>query len=330
MISLGGVPVLVTGAGGFIGSHLVEELVGVGARVRALVHYNARNDWGNLELLSPEILGEVEVVLGDIQDPFGTQAVVEGREVVFHLAALIGIPYSYVAPAAYIATNVGGTLNVLEASRRAGVRRIVHTSTSETYGSAQYVPIDENHPLQAQSPYSASKIAADKLAESYWRSFGTPVTVLRPFNAFGPRQSLRAVIPTIIAQALTSDVVHLGSLAPVRDFTFVRDTARAFVALAGADDTDGKTFNAGSGKPISIGDLATTVLELVGSAARVEQHPERVRPPDSEVSELLADSRAFAEATGWTPETLFRDGLAETIAFVRQRLPTLKPAIYSI
>jgi NAD dependent epimerase/dehydratase len=322
--------VLVTGAGGFIGSHLVEELVRIGARVRAFVHYNARGEWGNLELADPKRLREVEVVMGDIQDPFSVHAALADREVVFHLAALIGIPYSYVAPASYVATNVNGTLNVLEAGRRSDVRRIVHTSTSETYGTAQYTPIDEQHPLEGQSPYSASKIAADKLAQSYWRSFATPVATLRPFNTFGPRQSLRAVIPTIIAQALAGDTVRLGSLAPVRDFTFVRDTARAFVALADAENVAGGTFNAGSGTAISIGELVTTVLDLLGSDARVESAEERVRPDNSEVFELLADASSLQETTGWAPQITFRDGLEETIAFVRAQLATLKPHIYAV
>jgi NAD dependent epimerase/dehydratase len=330
MSALEATPVLVTGAGGFIGSHLVEELVREGARVRAFVHYNARGDWGNLELADPEKLKEVEVVMGDVQDAFSVHAAVADREVVFHLAALIGIPYSYMAPASYVATNVTGTLNVLEAGRRSDVRRIVHTSTSETYGTAQYTPIDERHPLQGQSPYSASKIAADKLAESYWRSFATPVATLRPFNAFGPRQSLRAVIPTIIAQALSCDTVRLGSLVPLRDFTFVRDTARAFVAVGDAENVDGGTFNAGSGSAITIGELVTTVLDLLGSDARVELSDERVRPENSEVFELLADVSALREMTGWAPQTTFREGLGETIAFVRGRLATLRPHIYAV
>lgn len=322
--------VLVTGAGGFIGSHLVEALVEHGARVRAFVHYNSRADWGNLELTDPALLSEVEVVMGDIQDPFAVDAAVKDCEIIFHLAALIGIPYSYVAPASYVATNVSGTLNVLEAARRRDVRRVVHTSTSETYGTARYTPIDERHPLQAQSPYSASKIAADKLAESYWRSFETPVTTLRPFNTFGPRQSLRAVIPTIIAQAIAGDVVRLGSLDPVRDFTFVRDMAQAFIAVAAADSTLGETFNAGSGAAVAIGELATTILELLERDVTVESDRDRVRPEKSEVFELLADAAALTRATGWRPTADFRTGLRETIVFVREQLPVLRPHLYTV
>lgn len=330
MSGLDGSRVLITGAAGFIGSHLVEELVERGAEVRAFAHYNARNDWGNLELIDPAKLAEVEVMMGDIQDPFSVSGAVEGRDVVFHLAALIGIPYSYVAPASYVATNVTGLLNVLEAARRSDVRRVVHTSTSETYGTAQYTPIDEGHPLQGQSPYSASKIAADKLAESYWRSFETPVVTLRPFNTFGPRQSLRAVIPTIIAQALVDETIRLGSLNPVRDFTFVRDTARAFIAVAEADAAVGRTFNAGNGKAISIGDLVEMILDQLGLRRAVETAEERVRPDASEVFELLADTRALREVTGWAPQTSLGDGLAETAAFVRERLATFKPHIYTV
>jgi NAD dependent epimerase/dehydratase len=322
--------VLVTGAGGFIGSHLTEELVRAGAEVRAFIHYNSRNDWANLELLDADVRDAIEVVSGEVQDPFSVAAAVESRDVVFHLAALIGIPYSYVAPASYVATNVSGTLNVLEAVRRGGVQRMVHTSTSETYGTAQYTPIDEAHPLVGQSPYSASKIGADKLAESYWRSFETPVATLRPFNTFGPRQSLRAVIPTIVSQALSGETVRLGSLTPVRDFTYVKDTARAFMAVAASEAALGQTLNAGNGKGITVGDLATLILEIMGSEARVAADDERVRPEASEVFELLADATKLREATGWAPQTSLRDGLEQTVAFVRERLAHLKPHLYTV
>lgn len=321
---------LVTGAGGFIGSHLVELLVGLGADVRAFVHYNARNDWGNLELLAPEVRGEVEVVMGDIGDPFGVSRAVAGCEQVFHLAALIGIPYSYVAPQTYVETNVVGTLNVLEAVRANAGTRLVHTSTSETYGTARYTPIDEEHPLQGQSPYSASKIGADKMVESYVRSFELPAATLRPFNTYGPRQSLRAVIPTITAQALAGDVVRLGSLSPVRDFTFVTDTARAFVAVAESEEAIGGTFNAGNGKGITIGDLAHLILEILGSNARIEADEARVRPEASEVFTLLADTNAIAGATGWKPRVSLREGLLQTVECVRDRLARLKPDLYTV
>jgi NAD dependent epimerase/dehydratase len=322
--------VLVTGAGGFIGSHLTELLVERGAEVRALVHYNARNDWGNLEHVPREVSDAVEVVLGDITDPFGVRRAVEGREVVFHLAALIGIPYSYVAPQTYVETNVTGTLNVLEAVRSTGAARMVHTSTSETYGTARYTPIDELHPLQGQSPYSASKIGADKMAESYFRSFETPVATLRPFNTFGPRQSLRAVIPTVISQALSGSEVRLGSLTPVRDFTYVRDTARAFVAVAESDAAIGQTLNAGNGKGITVGEVASMILELIGSDARIEADDQRVRPEASEVFELLADASKLRELTGWAPEVTLREGLTRTIEWIQGNLASVKPHLYTV
>jgi NAD dependent epimerase/dehydratase len=328
-MSLTGKRALVTGAGGFIGSHLVEELVRTGANVRALVHYNARSDWGNLELVDREVLDAVEVMSGDVADPFGVDSLVAGCDVVFHLAALIGIPYSYTAPKAYVDTNISGTLNVLEAARRRDVERLIHTSTSETYGTALYTPIDERHPLQGQSPYSASKIGADKLVESYWRSFETPVATLRPFNTFGPRQSLRAVIPTIIAQAVSGDTVRLGSVHPVRDFTFVTDTAAAFIATAATPQAVGQTMNAGNGQGITIGELAQLILELLGSDATIVADEERVRPENSEVIELICDSTLLRKVTGWSPQVSLRDGLLLTIDDLRRRLGTLKPHLYT-
>jgi nucleoside-diphosphate-sugar epimerase len=268
--------------------------------------------------------------MGDIGDPFGVARAVAGRDQVFHLAALIGIPYSYVAPQAYVETNVTGTLNVLEAVRANSGTRLVHTSTSETYGTARYTPIDEEHPLQGQSPYSASKIGADKMVESYVRSFELPATTLRPFNTYGPRQSLRAVIPTITAQALAGDVVRLGSLSPVRDFTFVTDTAKAFVAVAESEAALGGTFNAGNGKGIAVGELARLILEILGSNARIETDETRVRPEASEVFTLLADTRAISQATGWQAEVGLRDGLAQTVEYIRDHLPRLKPALYTV
>jgi NAD dependent epimerase/dehydratase len=311
--------VLVTGAGGFIGSHLVEALVQEGARVRAFVHYNSRNDWGNLHELPSDVLEQVEVQAGEIQDSFSVERAVTGCEVVFHLAALIGIPYSYLAPKSYVDTNILGTLNVLEAARKTGTQRIVHTSTSETYGTAQYTPIDERHPLQGQSPYSASKIGADKIAESYHRSMDLPVTTLRPFNTFGPRQSLRAVIPTIIAQALGGGPVRLGALDPVRDFLFVTDTARAFMAAATAEQAIGETLNAGTGEALTIGQLVADIQRLLGTEAEVIQEAERVRPERSEVYELVCDSSRLRELTGWAPTVSREQGLTRTIEWMQAR-----------
>lgn len=330
MRTLTGVRVLVTGAGGFIGSHLVERLVADGAEVRAFVHYNSRGDWGHLESAADEVRDAIEVVAGEIQDSFSVARAVAGCDLVFHLAALIGIPYSYEAPKSYVDTNVLGTLNVLEAARTGGVQRVVCTSTSETYGTALYTPIDENHPLQAQSPYSASKIAADKLAESYARSFGTPITTVRPFNTFGPRQSLRAIIPTIMAQALTGQEVRIGSVTPVRDFTFVEDTARAFAAVARAPETVGATLNVGSGQGIAIGALAELILEVVGSDAPLAVDTERVRPESSEVFELLCDAAHLHSLTGWRPSVSLRDGLEQTLGWMRAQPPHPRTSLYAI
>lgn len=330
MSGLSGRPVLVTGAGGFIGSHLVEALVTDGAKVRAFVHYNARNDWGNLERLPANVLDAVEIVAGDVQDPFSVTNAVEGCAIVFHLAALIGIPYSYVAPKSYVDTNVLGTMYVLEAALKGGVERVVVTSTSETYGTAQYTPIDEQHPLQGQSPYSATKIGADKLAESYVRSMGLAVTTLRPFNTFGPRQSLRAVIPTIIAQALAGRKVRLGSLDPVRDFTFVTDTARAFMAAATAPEAVGETLNAGNGQGISIGELARLTLEIAGTDVEIVADEQRVRPEKSEVLELVCDSSRLRELTGWVPKVALREGLERTIVWLRDAHPGAKAHLYTV
>lgn len=323
--------VLVTGAGGFIGSHLVEGLVAQGARVRATIRYNGRSDWGNLEQLAPDVLAEVEVVPSDVTDPFAVRRLVEGCGTVFHLAALIGIPYSYVAPQSYVQTNVVGTLNVLEAARAEGTERVVHTSTSETYGTALYTPIDERHPLQGQSPYSASKIGADKMAESYHRSFELPVVTLRPFNTYGPRQSLRAVIPTIIAQALAGTEVRLGSLSPVRDLTFVEDTVQAFLAAGSAPGAEGRVLNAGSGRGITIGELAELALDVVGSAAGVVAgDEERVRPAASEVGELICDATALRELGGWEPRVALREGLERTAQWLRDNLGSTKPGLYNV
>jgi len=323
--------IVVTGAGGFIGSHLCELLVSRGARVRALVRYTSRNDRGHLDDLAPDVREAIEVKALDLIDPFAVRDALEGGSVVFHLAALIGIPYSYVAPASYLEVNARGTMNVLEAARAAGVERVVHTSTSEVYGTARTTPIDETHPLQGQSPYSASKIAADHLAESYHRSFGLPVTILRPFNAYGPRQSARAVIPSIVAQAIGGAAeIRLGRLEPSRDFTFVTDTARAFVAVAESERAVGQVWNAGSERGVTVGELAKTILALTGSSARIVQETERVRPEASEVFELLADSRRLRELTGWRAEVPLEAGLERTIEWARSHPERFRAAEYTI
>jgi NAD dependent epimerase/dehydratase len=330
-VNVSGERTLVTGAGGFIGSHLVELLVRRGARVRAMVHYNSRNEWGHLEALAPDVRAAIEVRSTDITDPFAVSQAVEGCSIVFHLAALIGIPYSYVAPASYVETNIRGTLNLLEAARRHGTARIVHTSTSEVYGTARYTPIDEDHPLQAQSPYSASKMSADHLAESYHRAFGVPVVTLRPFNTFGPRQSARAVIPTIVAQlARGARTLRLGNLTPVRDFTYVTDTARAFVAVAESDGAIGTVCNAGNGRGISVGDLVAKILRLMQVEAEVVSESDRLRPEKSEVFELIAGTKRIHELTGWAPEVALDDGLTRVIEYVRAHTASYKTDAYVV
>jgi NAD dependent epimerase/dehydratase len=310
--------VLVTGAAGFIGSFLVELLVREGFQVRAFVHYNSSGRWPNLEKVPSDVRQQVEVVAGDIADAGSITAAVKGCSHVFHLAALIGIPYSYVAPASYVQTNVVGTLNVLDACRALGVERLVHTSTSETYGSAQYVPIDEKHPMVGQSPYSATKIGADKLAESYWLSFQTPVTTVRPFNTYGPRQSQRAIIPTIIAQALAGGKLRLGNLDPVRDLTFVTDTAHGFLAAARSAQALGETINLGVGSGPSVRDLVEKIGKFLGRTLEVETDTTRVRPQGSEVVRLISDNRKAQKLTGWTPRVDLDAGLAQTIEHVRK------------
>ncbi len=322
--------ILVTGAGGFIGSHLVESLVALDARVRALVRYNSRNDWGLLELLPQERKARIEVVAGDLTDPFSTWRALQDCAIVFHLAALIAIPYSYVAPAHYVQVNCGGTLNLLEAARQQGVECFVHTSTSETYGTAQYTPIDESHPLTGQSPYAASKIGADKLAESYYLSFQLPVVTVRPFNTFGPRQSARAIIPTIIAQALTGDTIFLGSLEPRRDLTYVNDTVQGFLKAAAVPQARGQVINLGTGQSISMGELAQMILKLIGGDKEIVTERERVRPETSEVWNLESDNRRAREVLGWTPQVSLETGLQQTIDFVKNNLPRYKPGIYNL
>jgi len=317
-MKLAGKRVLVTGGAGFIGSHLAEALLKGGCSVRVLVHYNSMGRWGYLDGLDGEVKDNLDIVLGDVSDAGSVGAAVSDRDVVFHLAALIGIPYSYRAPWSYVATNLIGTLNVLDACRANDVERLVHTSTSEVYGTAMYTPIDESHPIQGQSPYSASKISADKMAEAYSLSFNLPVATLRPFNTYGPRQSARAVIPTIVAQALRGQVVHLGSLFPIRDLTFVSDTVAAFMAIAESDSAIGRVVNAGNGHGITIGELASTILRLMGrdDACRIVADPERVRPSGSEVGELICDNRLADELMGWKPAVKLESGLRQTIEYI--------------
>lgn len=323
--------VLVTGAGGFIGSHLTERLVRSGANVRAMTHYNSRNDWGQIELLEKDICQSLDIISGDIRDPFFCRHAVEGQEVVMHLAALIAIPYSYVAPADYVFTNVIGTLNLLEAARDLGVSKIVHTSTSETYGTARYVPIDEEHPMQGQSPYSASKIGADKIAESFYCSFQTPVATIRPFNTYGPRQSARAVIPTVISQLVSGKkTIKLGSLDPVRDLTYAQDTAAGFMAIAESEKTVGQVVNIGTGKGISIGELAGLIINITGADAEIVCDQQRIRPEKSEVMQLLAKTEKAQKLTNWKPEVSLRQGLQNTVEYIENNIELYKPDIYNI
>lgn len=315
--------VLVTGADGFIGSHLTEALVRAGASVTALALYNSFDSHGWLDDLPPPVRGALNLVRGDVRDPGFVGRIVPGHDVIFHLAALIAIPHSYAAPQACVETNVLGTLNVLEAVRRCGAGRLVHTSTSEVYGTAQTMPISERHPLQGQSPYSASKIGADMLAQSFACSFDVPVAILRPFNTFGPRQSERAIVPNLIRQALDPDcpALRVGDLTPVRDLTFVEDTVAAFLAIGAAPDIRfGQPYNAGSGRQTRISDLVGLVLDLAGCDKETVQDPARMRPANSEVRALLADSTALEAATGWQPRTSLRDGLERTVDWWRGRL----------
>jgi NAD dependent epimerase/dehydratase len=323
--------IFVTGAGGFIGSHVVEALLRDGYEVRALVRYNSRGSWGHLEQAPPALRTGLEICLGDVTDPHQMRQLVQGCEVVFHLAALIGIPYSYHAPAAYMATNIGGTLNLLEACRQEKTRRVIITSTSEVYGSARYTPIDEAHPLQAQSPYAASKIAADKLAESYFCSYGLPAVILRPFNTYGPRQSSRAVIPTILAQAIAgAEEIRLGNLEPRRDLTFVEDTARAFVLAAEAQGIEGETIHFGQGEAVSVAELAQSCLATVGSQARIVSVTERQRPKESEVDLLLCDPTKARRLLKWSPQTPLAEGLRRTAEYVRGYLGQYRPEDYTV
>lgn len=321
---------VVTGAGGFIGSHLVEALARDGVKVRAYVRYNSRNDIGLLRLLPRECLSSVDIVRGNVLDVESVQQVVRGADVVFHLAALVGIPYSFLNPREVVEVNVIGSLNVLTAAREAGVGKIIQTSTSEVYGTAQYVPMDEMHPLQAQSPYAASKIAADAIALSFARSFSLPVAIIRPFNTYGPRQSARAIIPTLIAQAFTQETIKVGATTPTRDFTFVTDTIQAFIRVAEVSACVGEVINVGSGHEISIGDLIQRIMTIVGREVPVEVDPQRLRPEASEVRQLLADTAKARHFLSWAPEVSLDEGLRRTADWVSRSLKEFEPGRYSI
>ncbi len=323
--------VLVTGADGFIGSHLTEELVKKGYSVKAFALYNSFNTWGWLDTLPKDVMEDIEVFTGDVRDPNGVRTAMQGVDEVFHLAALIAIPFSYHSPDSYVDTNIKGTLNVLQAARDLGTERILVTSTSEVYGTAQYVPIDEKHPYQGQSPYSATKIGADRLAESFYRSFNLPLSIVRPFNTYGPRQSARAVIPTIISQLLAGkEEIKLGSLTPTRDFNYVKDTAAGFIAIAESDKTIGQEINIATQQEISIGALAKEIISQINPEARIVCDEQRLRPEKSEVNRLLGSNAKIKELTDWKQNYTFEEGIAETIAWVREHMEAYKTDIYNV
>lgn len=322
--------VLVTGAGGFVGSHLVEALVKSGAKVKAFVHYNSRNDWGMLENVDKNVLKEVEVMASDLRDTDAVRKAVKGQQVVFHLGALIGIPYSYVNPRDVVDTNINGTLNVLTAARDFKAEKIIHTSTSEVYGTAQYVPMDESHPLNPRSPYAASKLAADLLALSFHSSYNLPVGVIRPFNIYGPRQSARAVIPSIITQTLVKREVNLGSIFPTRDLTFVTDTALGFIAFAECEKTVGEVVNLGSNREVSISELIQMVSTCLNKKIKVIKEKKRVRPEKSEVEKLLSDSRKAKALFGWSPKIDVKEGIRKTVSWIGKNIDKYKQEIYNI
>lgn len=323
--------ILVTGADGFIGSHLVEELVKKGNQVKAFVFYNSFGTWGWLDSLSKEIMDSVEIYQGDVRDPNGVYEAMIGCDIIYHLAALIAIPYSYHSPDSYIDTNIKGTLNILQAARKLNVKRVLITSTSEVYGTAKYVPIDENHPYQGQSPYSATKIGADRLAESFYRSFNLPVTIVRPFNTYGPRQSARAVIPTIITQLLSGkETIELGSLTPTRDFNYVKDTVHGFMAIANSDKTIGEEINIATQHEVSIGELAKELIKQINKNAKIICDEQRLRPINSEVNRLLGSNEKIRMLTDWRPQYTIAEGLAETINFLRENQNLYKADIYNV
>lgn len=322
---------LVTGADGFIGSHLTEELVKNGYKVKAFVYYNSFNNWGWIDTLPEQIKDEIEIFSGDIRDPNGVREAMKEVDFAFHLAALIAIPFSYHSPDSYVDTNIKGTLNVLQAARDLGTERTIITSTSEVYGTAQYVPIDEKHPFQGQSPYSATKIGADRIAESFYRSFGLPLVIARPFNTYGPRQSARAVIPTIISQLLAGkEEINLGSLTPTRDFNYVKDTVAGFIALAESENTIGEEINIATQQEISIGQLAEELIKQINPKAKIVCDRQRLRPEKSEVNRLLGSNKKIKELTDWMPKYTFEQGLAETIAFFENNLDKYKTEIYNV
>ena len=325
--------VLITGADGFIGSHLVEELITEGCRVKAFTFYNSFNSWGWLDSLSPDLLKEVEVVSGDIRDKEFIEKSMESCQIVFHLASLIAIPFSYHAPESYVDTNIKGTLNILLSAKKLGIEKILVTSTSEVYGTAKYTPIDEKHPFQGQSPYSASKIGADRLAESFYRSFGLPVCLVRPFNTYGPRQSARAIIPTIITQIISgSDEIHLGNLAPTRDLNYVKDVVQAFAAIAKCDAAVGEEINIASCAEISIGELVHKLINILGVDVRIITDEQRIRPENSEVYRLLGDNKKIISMTNWRPQTDLDTGLKKTIKWLKrsENLARYKALIYNV
>ena len=323
--------ILVTGSDGFIGSHLTEELVRAGYQVKAFVYYNSFNTWGWLDTLPSDVMKNVEIFQGDVRDPNGVKEAMKGTAAVFHLAALIAIPFSYHSPDTYVDTNIKGTLNILQAAREQDLERVLVTSTSEVYGTAQYVPMDEKHPFQGQSPYSATKIGADRLAESFYRSFQLPVSIVRPFNTFGPRQSARAVIPTIITQLLAGkEKIHLGSLTPTRDFNYVKDTVNGFIKIYESEKTIGEEINIATQHEISIGELAEELIRQINPNAKIVCDEERLRPEKSEVNRLLGSNKKIKELTDWKPIYSFEEGLSETISFFKDNMDKYKPDIYNI
>ncbi len=323
--------ILVTGADGFIGSHLTEALAGRGIEVRAFTLYNSFNTWGWLDALPGSIMKNVEIFQGDVRDPNGVREAMRGIDTVYHLAALIAIPFSYHSPNTYVDTNIKGTLNILQAARETGTSRVLITSTSEVYGTAQYIPIDEKHPFQGQSPYSATKIGADRLAESFYRSFNMPVTIVRPFNTYGPRQSARAVIPTIITQLLSGKTeIKLGALTPTRDFNYVKDTVNGFIEIAKSDKTIGEEINIATQREVSIEQLAKELISQINPSARIICDEQRLRPEKSEVNRLLGSNKKIKELTNWKPQYTFEQGLSETIEFLSDNLDRYKPEIYNL
>ncbi len=325
--------VLVTGSDGFIGSHLVERLVQEGCKVKAFVYYNSFNSWGWLDTVSKDVLSKIEIFSGDVRDPNGVREALKGVDVVFHLAALIGIPYSYHSPDSYVDTNIKGTLNILQAAKDLGCEKILVTSTSEVYGTAQYVPIDEKHPFQGQSPYSATKIGADRMAESFYRSFDLPVTIVRPFNTYGPRQSARAVIPTIITQLLSGvKELKLGNLLPTRDFNYVKDTVDGFIEIAKSDKVKGEEINIATEQEISIGNIAEELIHQINPNAKIANDGSRIRPEKSEVERLLGSNKKIKELTNWKPKYDLRSGLSETISWFKnlENLKGYKVHIYNV